>query len=110
MTETRRIRYGTPCQFRTVTHGQLEHFDNKPPPRPLEEPKSAVKTAATIQSMPKDGYKAGSTRQSDEDASAAVGESTATQAAVKDSTWKPDQGGGWDGHVTEFDARTMYLG
>lgn len=110
MTEIRRIRYGTPCQFRTVTHGQLEHFDNKPPPRPLEEPSPAVKTAGTIQSTPKDGLKAENTRQLDGDASAAMGESTATRAAAKDSTWIPDRGGGWDGHVTEFDARTMYLG
>lgn len=110
MTDTRRIRYGTPCQFRTVTHGQLEHFDNKPPPRPLEEPKPAVKTAGTTQSVSKDGSKAENTRQSDGNASAAMGESTATQAAVKDSTWKPERWGGWDGHVTEFDARTMYLG
>lgn len=110
MTETRRIRYGTPCEFRTVTHGQLEHFDDKPPPWPLEEPKPAVETARTIQSVPKDGYKAENTRQSDADASAAAEESTATRAAVKDSTWKPERWGGWDGHVTEFDARTMYLG
>lgn len=96
MTEARRIHYGTPCQFRTVTHGQLEHFDNKPPPRPLEEP-STVKTAGTIQSVAKTG-------------SEAEKDSAATRAAVKDNTWNPDQWGGWDGHVTEFDARTMYLG
>lgn len=96
MTEPRRIHYGTPCQFRTVTHGQLERFDNKPPPRPLEEP-STVKTAGAIQSVAKIGCEAEK-------------DSPATRAAVKDNTWNPDQWGGWDGHVTEFDARTMYLG
>lgn len=96
MTEARRIHYGTPCQFRTVTHGQLEHFDNKPPPRPLEQP-STVKAAETIQSVAK-------TRSEVEK------DSAGTLAAVKDNTRKPGRGGGWDGHVTEFDARTMYLG
>lgn len=96
MTEPRRIHYGTPCQSRTVTHGQLEHFDNKPPPRPLEEP-STVETAGAIQSVAKTG-------------SEAEKHSAATRAAVKDNTWNPDQCGGWDGHVTAFDARTMYLG
>lgn len=96
MTEARRIHSGTPCQFRTVTHGQLERFDNKPPPRPLEEP-STVKTAGTIQSVAERG-------------SEVEKDSAGTRGAVKNNTWKPDRGGGWDGKVTDFDARTMYLG
>lgn len=110
MTETRRIRYGTPCEFRMVTHGQLEHFDNKPPPRPLEKAKPAVKTAGTVQPVVEPGSEGENTRESERDASVATGESTATQAAVKDDQWKPERWGGWDGTVTEFDARTMYLG
>jgi hypothetical protein len=42
---TRWIRYDTPIRFRAATHAQLEHFDNKPPPQPLEELESAATTA-----------------------------------------------------------------
>lgn len=109
MAEPRRIRYGTPCEFRSITHGQLEHFDNKPPPRPLEEPKPAVKAPEINQTAAKAGSGAEEMRQSGGDASDPAVQPATAQPAAKDDVFIPDRCGGWDGTVTEFDARTMYL-
>lgn len=68
---TRRIQYGTPCEFRTVTHGQLEHFDNKPRPLPLDEPEPAVKPTEATKSPATNGSEDESMRQSDSNTSAA---------------------------------------
>lgn len=116
---TRRIRYGTPIQFRPATHAQLERFDNKPPPQPLEEYEPAAKTGETTknasQDLPKTGKstspekspKAAEMRASEDNTSTTGGETTATQTAGKYPDWIPD---GWDGRVTKYEASIMYLG
>ena len=118
---TRRIRYGTPCQFRFVTHAQLEHFDNKPPPQPLEEPEQTARTAkatigtqseATTSESKKAKTKSAADKmlQSEGNSSISTTETTATYTDDKGEVWIPDRGGGWDGKVTKYDASTMYLG
>ncbi|KAL1857538.1 hypothetical protein Daus18300_010296 [Diaporthe australafricana] len=114
----RRIRYGTPGEFRAVTHAQLEHFDNKPPPQPLEEPEPTDKPAKATESEAKPNKstetqskpEAEKMRQSEGDNSTTPEEITATQTVAKEDEFIPDRRGGWDGKVTKYDASTMYLG
>lgn len=111
----RRIHYGTPCEFRTVTHAQLEHFDNKPPPQPLEEPEPAAKSTKSIQSEAEaskltqaQAKSEAKKRSSEGNTSTVPGKTKARQ--TDEEEWNPDEWGGWDGHVTKYDASTMYLG
>lgn len=111
----RRIHYGTPCEFRTVTHAQLEHFDNKPPPQPLEKSGPAAKTTESIQSEAEASKLAQSKttseakmHQSEGNTSTVTGKTKARQ--TDEQEWNPDEWGGWDGYVTKYDASTMYLG